>query len=151
MIFDKIENTHRYQGIHDSLNTALKFLDSGSFADLTAGTYEVQGEEVYGIVKVCRTRSLSEPENCLEAHRKYIDVHYVIEGTEEIGVTSLKDQVPVKAYDPVDDYALYKCPFDVMKLEAGNFAIFFPDDVHMPEITRGAISDLKKIVLKVRL
>ncbi|PIV18458.1 MAG: hypothetical protein COZ15_03260 [Elusimicrobia bacterium CG_4_10_14_3_um_filter_49_12_50_7] len=38
-----------------------------------------------------------------------------------------------------------------LKVEAGMFAIFFPDDLHMPGIKSGQISKVKKVAVKIRV
>ena len=69
----------------------------------------------------------------LEAHRKYIDIQYIHSGVELIGVAAFKDQIPITD-DTEKDLAFYEGDASFIKLETGMFAIFFPDDLHMPGI-----------------
>ena len=46
---------------------------------------------------------------------------------------------------------LFKEPYDIITLKAGMFAIFFPDDLHMPEVTTKKSSSVKKVVVKVKI
>ncbi|GAA4301424.1 YhcH/YjgK/YiaL family protein [Aestuariibaculum suncheonense] len=151
MILDKIENISLYQGTHKNLDIALKYLKKGGYSGLKAGKYNIQGDEVYAIIKVCKTKTAIQHKNVLEAHKKFIDIHYVIEGTEQIGFATLNKQIPIKAYNLEDDYALYKSSYNVLTMEKGMFAIFFPDDTHLPEIEFNKISDLKKVIVKVKI
>ncbi|MBL7473255.1 YhcH/YjgK/YiaL family protein [Robertkochia sediminum] len=151
MIIDKIENSGKHKGLHSNLDMALEHLNSMNFESLVSGAYGIHGDDVYMIVKEGKTRKIEQSEALLEAHRQYIDLHYVIEGTEQIGVAPLNGGAPVKAYDEKDDYALFKASYEVVTLESGMFAILYPEDLHLPEITMDAVSELKKIVIKVRI
>ncbi|MCR8668699.1 YhcH/YjgK/YiaL family protein [Aestuariibaculum sp. M13] len=151
MILDKIENISLYQGTHKNLDIALEYLKKADYSGIEAGKYNIQGDDVYAIIKLCKTKTAIQHKNVLEAHKKFIDIHYVIEGSEHIGVAILNKQLPVKEYNLKDDYALYKTSYNVLTLEKGMFAIFFPDDTHLPEIAMKKVSDLKKVIVKVKI
>ena len=84
----------------------------------------------------------------LEAHRRYIDIQYTIGGDEEIGWTSFAScQVPDGAFDAAKDIGFFgDAPSAWLRVPAGSFAIFFPEDAHAPLAGRGA---LVKAIVKV--
>ena len=44
-----------------------------------------------------------------EAHRKYIDVQYIVDGSERMGYTYLRSELVVREpYDPQKDFAFYE-------------------------------------------
>jgi YhcH/YjgK/YiaL family protein len=86
----------------------------------------------------------------LEGHQKYIDVQYIIEGEEFIGVNSLVDQTPHIPLDIEKDVAFYPGNGYQFKLEAGNFAIFFRTDLHQPCIKVNEPTQVRKVVVKIR-
>lgn len=149
MILDKIENIGLYQGIHSGINTALKYIRETNFAELPVGKHEIEGDALFAIYKEYKTTPIDD--KLLESHLKYIDVQYVIEGVEEMGVTMLYNQEPKKAYDEEQDYMLFNESYDIITVNAGMFAIFFPDDIHMPEITTSEPLNVKKVVVKVKI
>jgi YhcH/YjgK/YiaL family protein len=149
MILDKIENIDLYKGIHVGVNKALYYIQNTDFSNMLNGKYDIDGDSFFVIVKEYETKDMDD--NLLEAHLKYIDVHYIAEGIEQIGITTLVDQKAKKAYDPVDDYMLFNSPCDFITLNKGMFAIFYPNDMHIPEIKSGNISKVKKIVVKVKI
>jgi len=87
----------------------------------------------------------------LEAHRKYLDVQYVIEGEELMGYAPLGTQEILEPYKAENDIIFFKGEKSFIKVSSGMFAIFFPEDVHMPGIRAGKVSDVKKLVIKVRV
>ncbi len=90
----------------------------------------------------------TESEGKLEAHRKYIDVQYVIEGEELMGYAPLGNQQILEPYKEENDIIFYTVEKSFTKVSAGMFAIFFPTDVHMPGICVEKMSAVKKLVIK---
>ena len=56
----------------------------------------------------------------------------------------------VSTYDELYDYTLYQGDATFIKLVPGSFAIFYPNDLHMPGIDEYK-TDVKKMVIKVRI
>ncbi|HEX8356160.1 MAG TPA: YhcH/YjgK/YiaL family protein, partial [Segetibacter sp.] len=71
-------------------------------------------------------------------------------GKEQMG-WSARERVssPVGEYNAEKDVTFYNDkPETYFTLQAGQFAIFYPEDVHAPQIGEGLI---KKLVVKIRL
>ena len=85
-----------------------------------------------------------------EGHHKYIDLQYIISGSELIGITTLTDQTPVESSEE-NDYDLYNTDTDLFRFETNMFMIFFPNDLHMPGISVDKVSKIRKIVIKVKV
>lgn len=94
MIIDKIENANLYQGMQQGLDKALSYLKNTNFSDLAIGKHDIEGDAIFVIVKELETTPVEG--KLLESHLKYIDVQYVIEGVEQMGVTLRTDQKPKK-------------------------------------------------------
>lgn len=149
MILDKIENANLYKGIHSGINKAFLYIQSTNISNLNDGKHEIDGDDVFAIVMEYETKDIND--DLLESHLKYIDVHYIAAGIENIGITTLVNQKAIKLYDDVDDYMLFKEPCDLITLNKGMFAIFFPDDIHLPGLISDNASKVKKIVVKVKI
>lgn len=149
MIVDKIENANLYKGIHPGIEKALNYIENTNFKELPLGKHNIEDQDVFVIFKEYRTKQVAG--NLLESHRQYIDVQFIVEGVEQMGVALHTGQSPKKAYDASDDYMLFDVPFDLITVKKGMFAIFFPDDIHMPDLTAGEPSTVKKAVIKVKI
>ncbi len=149
MIVDKIENSGIYTQAGTRIATAFKYIHATDFSEMLPGKYEIDGDDIFAIISEYETKDIAEC--ALEAHRKYIDIQYVLEGAEFIGVTSLKKQVPVKAYSEEDDYVLFADDSSMVMLEAGRFAVFFPEDLHMPGLKNGNKAKIRKLIIKVKV
>lgn len=149
MILDRIKNYRLYSDINPSISKALQYIKDTDFGKRDAGKLEIEGEDIFSIVSEYKTKDL---EDCrLEAHRKYIDIHYMAEGCELIGYSFLDNHEQATQYDSDNDFILYCGNKNYLKLEEGMFAIFFPTDLHMPGIMVDKPALVKKIVMKVKL
>jgi YhcH/YjgK/YiaL family protein len=148
MILDKIENYKLYAGITERLAKGFEFIINEDLVAMASGTYDIQDKAVIAIVQEYDTK---EEKDCvLEGHTKYIDIQYIIEGSELIGVTTKKNQKVVTS-DLDKDYTFYEGETAYIKLTEGMFTVFFPDDLHRPSAQDGKSSKVKKVVVKVQI
>lgn len=148
MVIDKIENYKLYKGLGDKIAMAFTYINETDFSQIALGKYEINKDEVFALVQEYDTKDKSEGK--LEGHRRYIDVQYIVSGTEFIGVAPLTNQIQISNNEE-GDIAFYEGSASFMKLDAGMFAIFFPADLHMPCIKFQHVSKLRKVVVKVRI
>ncbi len=92
-----------------------------------------------------------------EFHQHFIDVHLVLEGSECIGfggnisTMSINDMQSYK-YDPSNDLGfLATDKIQYVTLLPGNFAIFYPNELHKPLCQTSLDDTVKKMILKVNL
>ena len=150
MISDRIENSARYAALSPGIALALEALRSGRLASAPNGRHDLDGDNVYALVQRYTTRPVDK---CVfESHRKYIDVQMVVSGEEAMGHAPLQKLQPRTEYDEAKDFSLYEPPRAAtwLQLAGGEFAIFFPEDGHMPCAQPGSATDVVKIVVKVR-
>jgi YhcH/YjgK/YiaL family protein len=149
MIFDKIENSVIYENISPLIKKAFDYLKQTDFSKMENGKHTVDGENLFAMLQEYDTKNDGDAK--LEAHRKYIDMQYVIWGEELIGVCPLIDQTPCKDYDAENDYALYDDTCSFVKINPRQFAVLFPQDLHKPGIKVDGSIKVKKVVMKVRV
>lgn len=146
MILDVLENAHRYRALNKGFTKAIEFLLRPDLKELPLEKYEIDGNRVYAMVSKNPGRRKEDAQ--LETHEKYIDIQLVLAGTDEMGwkPKSLCSQ-PVGEYDPKSDIQFFADEPDAwISTKCGAFAIFFPEDAHMPLISSG---QLHKVVVKV--
>ncbi|MEI8373778.1 MAG: YhcH/YjgK/YiaL family protein [Planctomycetota bacterium] len=145
MILARLEQADRYLALHSDFPAAIAFLRSQSLSDLPEGRIEIT-ETLYALVFRSPTRQRSEAR--LEAHRKYIDIQFVISGVEEMGWSPRsRCQRPHDQYDAEQDIEFFgDTPDSYVTVLPSEFVVFFPDDAHAPLIGTG---EVRKIVVKV--
>lgn len=86
-----------------------------------------------------------------EAHRAYIDVQVIVVGEELMEVTDVSRLRVAEDFTPAKDLLFYQS-FDegsVLRVKAGEAAVFFPVDAHKPSLAVGAPALVRKTVVKV--
>jgi YhcH/YjgK/YiaL family protein len=147
MILDYLKNASLYSYANVRIEKAFQFLRDTDFTEMNLGKYNIDGDKLYAIVNEYETKQLSDGK--LEAHRRYIDIHYILSGSEYIATTFLTDQVPTKDYDEQDDYMLFSCASTPQLLKPGMFALLYPHDIHMPGVHVTEKTFVRKVVVKV--
>ncbi|MDK9705747.1 MAG: YhcH/YjgK/YiaL family protein [Desulforhopalus sp.] len=146
MICDILENSGRYEGLHVGFAEAFAFLQRTDLRQLAVGRYEIDGERVFAMVAKDQGRGKDEAQ--LEIHDKYIDIQLVLAGTDEMGWRPRAFcQQPSGPYDPDGDIRFFvDPPTSLLFVLPGMFAIFYPEDAHLPLISSEVIH---KVVVKV--
>lgn len=108
------------------------------------------GGGVYAMEQVYATKVRAD--GFFESHRKYVDVQVVVEGEEIIEVIDAAGIGAKDPYQPDRDLVTYQdaAAATPVRLRAGEAAVFFPVDVHMPGLRPAAGPGLvRKTVVKV--
>lgn len=149
MVIDQLENASQYATPGSRLAKAFEFLRRKDLATLDNGKYPIDGEDVFALVQSYDTKPRGQGR--FEAHRKYIDVQYVVAGDECMGYANIHDIQITEAYKEKDDYMLGTGKPDFVKVRPGMFAIFHPQDAHIPCAAIDQPCAVKKVVVKVRV
>jgi biofilm protein TabA len=150
MIVAKLERAAEQTAPSPEFKKAYKFLLDARGRELPEGRVEIDGDKVFAIVQSYETKSDAEPK--FEAHRKYADIQYIIDGEELIGWAPLEKMKMTQDYDPAKDVTLgVAAPRDTIgvKLFAGELGVFYPSDAHAPKQAVGKGVKVHKIVVKV--
>lgn len=86
-----------------------------------------------------------------EAHRKYLDLQYIVEGEETVGWAPLDTLTPAGDFREENDIGMYEGPVDFMRIAAGHCYVVFPEDAHMPAVHLDAPHEFKKMVVKLKV
>lgn len=152
MIVDKIENIALYAPMLKGLDKVAEFVNDCYKNGKADGRYEIDGDRIFANVSTYETKDREGAE--FEAHKKYVDLQAVIVGKEAIGWAVLDDKLTEtrEEYSKGGDIAFYtgEGTMDVV-LPAGNFALLFPQDAHMPCLYTGGDRKAQKIVVKIAL
>lgn len=150
MIFDNIKNRAIYEKMNDRFTTAFDFIEKVTKEGAELGRYELLGKDVYAMVQEYVPNADS---GIFEAHKNYIDIQYILSGKEYMECAKEEDCEISKPYDPEKDIALYTCEGyrQCVECTEGDFAIFYPHDVHKPGVKLFESRLVKKIVVKVRV
>lgn len=146
MILDHIDNIDRYHDLPNRLYRALQAL-TPELCAMGPGRYDLDGENLYAMIQEYETRPRDTGK--WEAHRKYVDVQYMIAGAETMGIAYEPALMVTEPYDAAKDVGFYSGEGSYVDVHAGFYAIFFPTDAHAPCLAVEHPAPIKKVVLKV--
>ena len=147
MIIDTLENSGMYAVLHPRFKSAFEFLKRPCIESLPIGRVDLDGDLLYALVQEYETKPVQEGK--IEAHKRYIDIQFVLTGEEVMGYAPLGQLPSAQPFDTTKDFGLYNGPASLALVRRGMFAIFFPQDGHLPGRCAGQPAHVKKIVLKI--
>lgn len=132
------------------IEKAIKYISNLNFNELRVGKYEVDENFFYSVQEY---EAFDASESIYESHRKYIDIQWIISGTEKLLITDKQNLITSNRYDEARDVINYEASdnMSAMILVPGGCAILFPNDAHRAERINGNRCMIKKIVGKVRI
>jgi YhcH/YjgK/YiaL family protein len=148
MILSDKKDMMRYVSLHPRFAAAFAFLAKMDLASAPIESQVIDGKNIYANFSLDKGKMKNDAR--LEAHKKYIDIQYLIEGTEDIGWKELDHCMEVQnPYKEEKDIMYYADAAETwLRLLPGQFAIFFPEDAHAPMVSDGVV---RKVVVKVLL
>jgi YhcH/YjgK/YiaL family protein len=149
MIADHIQHAAQYYSLGERFRDAFKYLQSTDFSIIPLEKQSIRGEEVFALPQQYETKLRHAGK--WESHRRYADIQYLVSGREQMGVAQLEAMRVIEAYNAEKDYMFLEGAGQFLNYAAGNFAVYFPHDVHMPGLAIDAPELVKKVVVKVEL
>lgn len=148
MIFDTLKNVDNYKGL-GRVYDALKFLAETDFGKIDLGRYELDSDNIFYMVQSYDT----DPDKTIsEGHKKYIDIQFMVEGEEIIGVADIGDKKELTEAKEENDVWFYNCKTEPLTLSAGKYMVLYPNDLHCPGVaTNGKAMTCRKVVVKVKV
>jgi YhcH/YjgK/YiaL family protein len=150
MIIDSLASAGKYASLHPLFAKAFEYISKQTLASLETGKFEIDGQHLKAIISDKPGVTAAESTAKFECHNKHIDIQVCISGRETIGWKPRASCVDQRGeYNEEKDVVFYNdAPDTYFELTGGQFAIFYPEDVHAPMIGDGMI---KKLVIKVKL
>lgn len=147
MIFDELTHLADYKGIHRNLDAAIDYLLKTDLGLLDLGRYEIDGDRAFFFLQ---ENTLNQESNdSFEFHRRYLDLHFLLQGREVISYGYQKQEIR-QAYEAAADIGFAACESAVpFLLDERNFAAFLPEEAHQPNAFAGQGETVRKCVVKV--
>jgi len=149
MIIDTIQNAPKYFSAHPLFAKAFEYIQQTDLKNAEAGKSDI-AEGLKAIISSAPGKTKEASLSKFECHNKNIDIQLCISGNETIGWKPReKCASPNGEYNDEKDVLFFNdAPDMFFQLTDGQFAIFFPEDVHAPMI---GDAEIKKLVIKVKI
>lgn len=136
--------------LSEKIKEALAVIEQVDFDAAEPGKHVVNDDFFY-LVQSYETKAPEAGRH--EAHKKYVDIQYLVEGKERIDLAPAEKMDVEEAYDEERDVVFFKEPSQAttVVLTGGGYAILYPEDSHKPGLSADGAVPVKKIVGKVRI
>jgi len=147
MIIDTLENLGKYAALNPLFADVVEFLKTHDLQTMEPGKYPIKDNDLFVNLQVAKQRTKETA--FLETHVEMIDIQIPVTAAETFGYSPLCD-LPAFEYNVEKDITKYgdTKPQTFVTVNPGQFAIFFPQDGHMPCITD--VPEIKKAIFKVK-
>ena len=132
---NKLEFAKQYNKNKAYWDKAFTYLKNTNLDTVSPGKYYLDGNNVFVSVTMNKLKPFENTK--WEAHRKYVDIQYVIKGKEKMGVAPFSKAKEVEVYDETKDVGFYA----VADVEGK----FYKD-----AFSEGAVKGAAKYILKLR-
>lgn len=149
MIIDSIENASRYFMLHPSLEQAFDKLEEIiDVPNIESAKNEIVKDHLYVNTIVGDSKDFDN--SIWESHDKYIDIHFLIEGEEQLYFAeegSLEVETP---YNEEKDVTIFNGEGgNEIFLPKNGFVIYFPGEIHKTMVNTKKTNLIKKVVVKL--
>lgn len=143
------EFAKQYQANKAIWDKSFEFMKNNDLEKMTPGKYPIDGENAFASITEIVDNPLEK--TTWESHKKYIDLQYVISGSEKIGVAPSATATVINPYNAQKDGANYKIDDGIYDVATPNvFYLFFPSNAHRPNIMVNE-EKVKKLVIKIKV
>ena len=146
MLYDNISNIEKYKDdvqLYEAL-IALKSYVVGETYNL--GSVKSIGKQ--------DTMTYPREDVKLEHHRKYIDIHYVIRGSENVLVNYSRTLERLSEYSEEKDFELFAVDGTerIVTLREGDFLVLYPGESHAPKVAvDNQVAPIVKLIAKLEI
>lgn len=140
----------KYDYLSEKFRAGYKWLAETDIKALQDGSYPIMGDDVVASVQSYTTEPAEKRR--FEAHDKYFDIQYMVEGDEYFGVCH-REGLKVCESKPQRDLYFFDEPENsgMILLKEGDFIVVEPEEAHKPRCAVGTPAQVKKVVIKVKI
>jgi YhcH/YjgK/YiaL family protein len=133
----------------EQIKKCIAYAERERLIEKEPGNYEIDKDDLYVNVISYETAPMESKE--WEAHKKYIDLHYVLVGKERMDLNFI-DQMVQNPYNNENDFLILSGDKSVsVVIGSGEYVVCFPEDAHMPGIQVDQPQVVKKAIFKIKV
>ncbi|WP_154066561.1 YhcH/YjgK/YiaL family protein [Enterococcus gallinarum] len=147
MIYDQLKNLKKYKNFHPNLGLVIEYLENIDIDSLPLDWRYSLDENILFMIQDKKLNSVFTGE--YEYHKKYIDLHIIIDGEETIAY-GFGNITEIKEYSNKNDYGLvFSSRKQELYLSPKYFALFLPNEAHEPNRMTEKSKKVRKCIVKI--
>lgn len=147
MIFGSINYKKTYSDLEENILRCFEYAKENNLAELEKGSYVIDGEDIF--VNIVEYETCEKEDRFWEAHKKYIDIHLMLDGEERIDINFIENLMSKDYQEDGDFLPLDGVNSGFIELRKNDFLICYPEDAHMTAIKIKEKQNIKKAIFKV--
>ena len=149
MVFGNIRDLKDFGYLEENVSKCFDYAREHDLLSYEKGSHPIDGDELF--VNIVEYETTTPENRFWEAHRQYLDLHFMLRGPEQIDVNFI-DNMEQKEFVEKDDFLpLEGEPNSHVVLNAGDFLLCYPADAHRTAVQVGAPATIKKAIFKIRI
>ena len=149
MIFGNVRNLKEYLCMEDGIFECFNYAKENELSAYVRGCNEI--DSIWIFVNIVEYETVKPKDRFWEAHREYLDVHLMLEGTERIDLNFIQN-MDVKEYAAKDDFLSMDGEKNAsVILKPGDFLVCYPTDAHRTAVAADKQENIKKAIFKVKI
>ena len=149
MVFGNIRDLKDFGYLEENVRKCFDYAREHDLLSYEKGSHPIDGDELF--VNIVEYETTTPENRFWEAHRQYLDLHFMLRGPEQIDVNFI-DNMEQKEFVEKDDFLpLEGDPNSHVVLNAGDFLLCYPADADRTAVQVGAPATIKKAIFKIRI
>ena len=146
MIHARLKDAPDYRGIHPLLDRALGCLNAEFLSGVGTERLDLEDDALY--VTRFDYETVPEEESFFEAHRRYLDIHVMVKGSETVKIA--RPELLEEFTHEGDFWGYHGEAEQSIRLAPGDFLVVFPGDAHRLKIMTSEHPEaVSKVVFKI--
>lgn len=147
MIFGNIKNLQEYDYLLSDIKKCFEYASSNDLLNYEKGSYKIDGDDLF--VNIVEYETTDVENRFWEAHRKYLDLHLMLDGQEQIDINFIGNMKKKEFVEKDDFLPLEGDKNGHVILKKDDFLICYPNDAHRTSVKVGHSQKIKKAIFKI--
>ena len=149
MVFGNIQDLKDFSWLEPQVLKCFAYAREHDLISYEKGSHPIEGEDLF--VNIVEYETTTPENRFWEAHRQYLDLHFMLRGPEQIDVNFIQNMEQKEFVEKDDFLPLEGDPNSHVVLNAGDFLLCYPADAHRTAVQVGAPATIKKAIFKIRI
>ena len=147
MVFGNIRDLKDYGYLEEDVLKCFEYAKNHDLLAYETGSHEIDGDNLF--VNIVEYETTTPENRFWEAHRQYLDLHFMLRGPEQIDVNFI-DNMEQKEFVEKDDFLPLEGEANShVVLRPGDFLICYPNDGHRTAVAVDGPEKIRKAIFKV--
>lgn len=149
MIFGNIKNLQEYNYLEENIKKCFEYAQNNDLLTYEKGCHKIDGDNLF--VNIVEYETTDKEDRFWEAHRNYLDLHFMLSGVEQIDLNFIENMEQKEFIEKDDFLPLEGEKNSHVVLKKDDFLICYPHDGHRTAVKVNESCKIKKAIFKIAI